>query len=247
MSSVFSPRDFALIDPLVSRHKIASYEINYQELITLVAHSKKPLILSTGASCVTDIDWAVSLFQEEGGGDLTLLQCTAKYPAHPAIMNLEVIPWLKARYEVKSGLSDHSLDPLQAPLAAVALGATCIEKHFTLSRKLLGPDHGFALEPQELKSMITSIRAVEKMKGSPYKNILESEKELYLFCRRGIQALHDIRPGEILEINKNIAVLRPGKRSVGLHPKYLSQVNGKKALSLIKKGEGIQFLHLEKR
>lgn len=247
MSSVFSPRDFALIDPLVSRHKIASYEINYQELITLVAHSKKPLILSTGASCVTDIDWAVSLFQDEGGGDLTLLQCTAKYPALPNTMNLEVIPWLKARYQVKSGLSDHSLDAFQAPLSAVALGATCIEKHFTLSRKLLGPDHGFALEPQELKAMIASIRAVEEMKGSPYKNILGSEKELYLFCRRGIQALHDIRPGEILEINKNIAVLRPGKRTVGLHPKYLPLVQGKKALSLINKGEGIQFLHLEKR
>ena len=162
-------------------------------------------------------------------------------------MNLEVIPWLKARYQIKSGLSDHSLNPFQAPLAAVVLGATCIEKHFTLSRALSGPDHGFALEPQELKAMVASIRAVEEMKGSPYKNILESEKELYLFCRRGIQALHDIRSGEILEINKNIAVLRPGKRSVGLHPKYLSQVNGKKALSLIKKGEGIQFLHLEKR
>lgn len=247
MSSVFSPRDFALIDPLVSRHKIASYEINYQELITLVANSKKPLILSTGASAVTDIDYAVSLFQEEEGGDLTLLQCTAKYPALPNTMNLEVIPWLKARYQVNSGLSDHSLDPLQAPLAAVALGATCIEKHFTLSRNLLGPDHSFALEPQELKLMVDSIRAVEAMKGSPYKNILESEQELYLFCRRGIQALHDIRPGEILEIDRNIAVLRPGKRSVGLHPKYLAQVEGKTVSSLIKKGEGIQFLNLEPR
>lgn len=246
MSSVFSPRDFALIDPLVSRHKIASYEINYQELITLVAHSKKPLILSTGASSVIDIDYAASLFQNEGGGDLTLLQCTAKYPAQADSMNLEVIPWLKARYQVKSGLSDHSLDAFQAPLAAVALGASCIEKHFTLSRKLSGPDHGFALEPQELKAMVSSIRAVEAMKGSSYKNIQESEKELYFFCRRGIQALHDIRPGEILEINRNIAVLRPGKRSVGVHPKHLSEVNGKKALTLIKKGEGIQFLHLEK-
>lgn len=243
MSSVFSPRDFALIDPLVSRHKIASYEINYQELIKLVAESKKPLILSTGASNMADIDFAVSQF---GEGDLTLLQCTAKYPALPETMNLAVIPWLKARYQVKSGLSDHSLDPFQAPLTAAALGASCIEKHFTLSRKLLGPDHGFALEPQELKEMIGSIRAVEEMRGSSYKNVLESEKELYLFCRRGIQALHDIRPGEILKIDGNIAILRPGKRSVGLHPKYLSEVNGKKVFSLIKKGEGIQFLHLEK-
>lgn len=245
MSSAFSPQDFALIDPLVKRHKIASYEIVYKELITLVANSNKPLILSTGAANVTDIDWAVAIYRKEGGKDLTLLQCTAKYPAAPETMNLEVIPWLKSRYQVLSGLSDHSAHPFQAPLAAVALGADCIEKHFTLDRTLKGPDHSFAIEPHELKELVTSIRAVEAMRGTMYKNIQKSEEELYFFCRRGIQALQDIPPGEILKKGVNIAVLRPGKRSLGVHPKHLTEVEGKKANHLIKQGEGLQFIYLE--
>lgn len=245
MSSVFSPRDFALIEPLVKRHKIASYEINYQKLIGLVAKSKKPLILSTGASTVEDIDFAVDEFRKEGGDDLTLLQCTAKYPANSSTMNLNVIPWLKQRYQVKSGLSDHSRHYLQAPLAAVSLGATCIEKHFTLDRSFKGPDHQFASEPDELKEMVLSIREVEAMLGSSYKNIQESERELYFFAKRGIQALQDIQPGEILRDGLNIAVLRPGKRSLGMHPKHLAEVEGKKANRGIACGEGIQFIYLE--
>lgn len=246
MSSVFSPRDFALIDPHVSRHKIASYEISYAGLIELVAKSNKPLILSTGASNIADIDWAVSYFKKQGGKDLTLLQCTAKYPAEPETLNLNVIPWLMSRYQVQAGLSDHSLNPLEAPLAAVTLGATVIEKHFTLDRTLKGPDHVFAIEPKELKNLVSSIRAVEKMKGSSYKSIQPSEEELYFFCRRGIQALQDIQPGEILKFGANYAVLRPGKRSLGLHPKHLSEIEGKRVKQAIGKGEGIQFNFLEK-
>lgn len=245
MSSVFSPRDFALIDPLVSRHKIASYEISYEHLIKLAAQSKKPLILSTGASKISDIDWAVSTFHQNGGIHLTLLQCTAKYPAAPDTINLSVIPWLKTRYQVSSGLSDHSLHPFQAAIGAVASGATCIEKHFTLDRKLRGPDHAFAIEPKELMELVSSIRAVEQMIGSGYKEIQASEEELYLFCRRGIQALRDIAPGEILKSGENIAILRPGKRSLGIHSKHLSEVEGRCAKQTIKKGEGIQFNDVE--
>lgn len=247
MSSVFSPRDFALIDPLVSRHKIASYEISYEHLIQLVAKSKKPLFLSTGASKISDIDWAVSTFHENGGANLTLLQCTAKYPADPHTLNLKVIPWFQARYQVKAGLSDHSLHPFRAALSAVALGATCIEKHFTIDRRLQGPDHFFAIEPHELKELVASIRTVEQMVGSGYKEIQASEEELYLFCHRGIQALRDISPNEILKFGENIAILRPGKRSLGLHPKHLLEVEGRSAKQIIRKGEGIQFKYLESR
>ncbi|MFV0339950.1 MAG: GNAT family N-acetyltransferase, partial [Parachlamydiaceae bacterium] len=108
MSSVFSERDFAEVDPYVKRHKIASYEISHPLLLTLAAKSGKPLILSTGASQPSDIDWACDIFFKEGGKDLTLLQCTACYPAPPEGMNLKVIPWLQQRYQVASGLSDHS-------------------------------------------------------------------------------------------------------------------------------------------
>lgn len=240
LSSVFSPRDFALIDPLVNRHKIASYEINHLRLIELVAKSGKPLILSTGASTPSEIDWAVDTFKKNGGTSLTLLQCTAKYPAPPESLNLNVIPWLKKRYQVEAGLSDHSME-LSSPIAAVALGATCIEKHFTLDRGLSGPDHSFAIEPAELKKMVQAIREVELMLGSSLKTVEEIEKELYFFAKRGIQSLRDICKGEILLEGENIAILRPGKRSLGLHSKHMPHVHGKIALRDIKKGEGVQF------
>lgn len=245
MSSVFSPRDFARIDPLVKRHKIASYEIGYQELIRLAAQSKKPLILSTGASPVEDIDWAVSEFIKEGGQDLTLLQCTAQYPAEDGSMNLSVIPWLKQRYQVKAGLSDHSFNPFAAPIAAVALGACCIEKHFTLSRSLKGPDHSFAIEPQELKELVSLVRQTEKMMGNGCKTIQAEEQELYFFAKRGIQALRDIHPGEILREGVNIAILRPGKQPLGMHPKHLKEIEGRKVNRRIPSGEGIQLIYLE--
>lgn len=241
LSSVFSPKDFALIDPLVKRHKIASYEIGHIRLLELTARSGKPLILSTGASRPADIDWAVDTFKKNGGSSLTLLQCTAKYPAPPQDLNLRVIPWLKRRYQTEAGLSDHSFEPLSAPLAAVALGATCIEKHFTLSRKLIGPDHSFAVEPHELKQMVQSIREIEQMLGTSLKRVEVIEEELYFFAKRGIQSLRDIRKGEILSEGENIAILRPGKQRLGLHPKHLPHIQGKIALKDIHKGEGIQF------
>jgi sialic acid synthase SpsE/RimJ/RimL family protein N-acetyltransferase len=241
LSSAFSPDAFALIDPLVKRHKIASYEIGHTRLLELAARSGKPLILSTGAATPAEIDWAVDLFKKKGGTDLTLLQCTAKYPAPKEDMNLRVIPWLKQRYQVNVGLSDHSFEPLSAPLAAAALGATCIEKHFTLSRTLIGPDHAFAIEPHEFKQMVRSIREVEIMLGSSVKRVEVIEEELYFFAKRGIQSLRDIRKGEILSEGENIAILRPGKRSLGLHPKHLPNIQGKIALKDIQKGEGIQF------
>lgn len=241
MASVFSQRDFDLIDPLVKRHKIASYEISHVRLIELAARSGKPLILSTGAANPADIDWAVETFKKNGGSELTLLQCTARYPAALRTLNLAVIPWLCQRYQVESGLSDHSIEPFDAPLAAVALGAKVIEKHFTLSRGLPGPDHSFAIEPKELVDLVKFIRVEEQMLGSPVKKVLPEEKELYYFARRGIQALRDIQQGEILTEGVNVGILRPGKRTLGIHPRYLPQMEGKNAVRPIALGEGLQI------
>lgn len=245
MSSAFSVETFVLINPLVKRHKIASYEISHLRLLECAAQSNKPVILSTGASKTSDIDWAVDTFFQAGSQNLTLMQCTAQYPASESAINLKVIPWLKSRYQLAVGLSDHSLHPFAAPIGAVALGATVIEKHFTLDRQLRGPDHAFAIEPDELKQLVLSIRSIEKMKGSGVKDIQSEEKELYFFARRGIQTLRDIRAGEILREGMNIAILRPGKKSLGLHPKYLEKVIGKCALRPIAKGEGVQLEDVE--
>lgn len=241
MASFFSPRDFELIDPFVRRHKVGSYEITHLRLLQLVGKSKKPLILSTGAATSADIDWAVETFYKNGGENLTLLQCTAKYPAQPHTMNLRVIPWLKNRYQVEVGLSDHSLHPTAASLAAVSLGARVIEKHFTLDRSLPGPDHAFAIEPDELKTLVHAIREVESMLGSEVKEVQPEEEELYNFARRGVQALRDIPKGEILREDVNIAILRPGKRRLGVHSRYLEAMQGRPAIRSIAKGEGVQF------
>lgn len=239
MSTSFSPADFAAVDPYVSIHKIASYEITHIRLIELAARSGKPLILSTGASQEEEIAWAVSTFRLNGGKHLTLLQCTAKYPAEPSTMNLRTIEWMRYRFNTPVGLSDHSRHPIYAPVAAVALGASVIEKHFTFDNNLPGPDHAFALNPHELKEMVKAVRAAEVMRGSGVKKVLEAEKELYYFAKRGVQATQDIAVGDIFKEGGNIEILRPGKRSLGVHPRFLNDIEGKPAKRAIASGSGI--------
>ncbi|MBS0622613.1 MAG: GNAT family N-acetyltransferase [Verrucomicrobia bacterium] len=240
MCSSFSPADFKAIDPYVSVHKIASYEIGHIHLLQLAARSKKPLLLSTGAATEQEIAWAVNTFYEAGGEALTLLQCTAKYPTEGRALHLRTIPWLKQRFKTQVGLSDHSRHPIESPVAAVALGATVIEKHFTIHNSLPGPDHAFAITPVQLKEMVKSIRLTEQMLGSPIKIIDSCEEELRSFARRGIQALKEIQKGELLKEDLNIAILRPGKQPLGIHPKYIAQVSGRHATRPIPAGEGIQ-------
>ena len=245
LSSFFSIDDFKAIDPFVSMHKIASYEISHPHLIQLAAKSGKPLILSTGAARESDIQWAVDYFHSCGGVDITLLQCTAQYPADPRAMNLKAITWLKKRFRVPVGLSDHSRDPLCAPIMAVALGATVIEKHFTLSNKLPGPDHFFAVTPLELKSMIESVRLATLMRGTGIKEVQTEEEELYQYARRGVQAIRDIKQGESLKEGDNFSILRPGNQLLGMHPRYLTMMKGKKTKRAIPSGRGIQLSDVE--
>lgn len=239
MSTPFSPDDFAAIDPHVKAHKIASYEISHPHLLRLAGKSGKPLVLSTGASTEADIAWAVGTFHAAGGTDLCLLRCTAAYPTPLSEMNLRTIPWLKARFGVACGLSDRSRNPLLAPLAAVGLGATVIEKHFTLDNKLPGPDHSFAITGDELKLMVESIRQAEICLGDGVKSVLSRESELSSYARRGVQATRAISVGEVFHEDSNIAVLRPGNQRLGVHPRFLSSIVGKRATRNISLGEGI--------
>lgn len=240
MATAFSPADFAAVDPFVERHKIASYELNYPQLLTLAAKSKKPLLLSTGASTEEEISWAVKTFYQQGGQDLTLLQCTACYPALPESMNLGILPWLKQRYQVQVGLSDHSENPILAAVIAVGLGAKVIEKHFTLDKLLPGPDHPFAITPKELKELVQAVRQAEQMKTGYVKEIHPCEMQLRTFARRGIQAIQAIPSGGIFREGENIAILRPGQQPLGMHPKFVPQIEGKKATRNIPLGHGIQ-------
>jgi N-acetylneuraminate synthase len=239
MSTPFSVADAAAVDPHVRRHKVASYEINHVRLLEALAGTGKPLIVSTGAASDEDIVFAMATLQGAGAKDITLLQCTASYPAPIESLNLRVIPWLTERFGVPAGLSDHSRDPIVGPTAAVALGARVIEKHFTMDNRLPGPDHAFAIEPEELMAMVRSIRAAEQALGSPGKDIQPDEAELRRFAVRSIQAVTDIAEGQSLVEGENVDVLRPGRRSAGMHPKYLDSLIGRRAVRAIAAGDGV--------
>lgn len=241
MSTPFSPADFAAIDPFVSIHKIASYEISHVHLLQLAARSGKPLILSTGASNEEDIAWAVNTFRAEGGRDLCLLQCTAKYPAPMSSLNLRTIPWFRQRFGVSAGLSDHSREPTVAPVMAIALGARVIEKHYTLDNRLPGPDHSFAMTPSELSRLVREVRMAEEALGDGAKQVLPAEQELALYARRGLQATRVIQAGEILNEGGNFDVLRPGQQKLGLHPRHRPDIEGHKAARSIASGQGLTF------
>lgn len=240
MSSPFSIADAQAVDPYVETHKIASYEISHAPLIAFMAQTGKPCILSTGAATYDDIEWAVAHFKAHGGTELSLMQCTAKYPAPLSTLNLSVIPDLAKRFHCPVGLSDHSRDPIIGPAGAVALGATVIEKHYTLDNRLPGPDHAFAVTPSELKAMVCAIRDMEDARGLGQKHVHEAENELRYYAQRSIQATCDIAVGDRFKEGQNIDVLRPGKQKQGIHPKHLVNIAGKAATRMIPLGDGIQ-------
>lgn len=239
MSSPFSIADAAAVDPFVKIHKIASYEISHSRLIEFAAGTGKPLILSTGAATEDEIQWALDHFREHGGTDVTLMQCTAKYPAPNSTLNLRAIPRMRERFKAPVGLSDHSRDPVIGPAGAVALGATVIEKHYTLNNRLPGPDHAFAVTPDELARMVRVIRMMEAAAGDGEKKIREEELELRTYARRAVQATANIKKGDILKEGENIDILRPGKQRQGLHPRFLPGIQGKKATRDIPLGDGV--------
>ncbi|MFA6915920.1 MAG: GNAT family N-acetyltransferase [Parachlamydiales bacterium] len=240
LATSFSVADFEQIDPYVKLHKIASYEIGHPRLIEKAAASGKPLLLSTGAATEGEIAWAVDYFYSLGGSQLILLQCTAAYPTPNESLHLAAIPWLKERFRVQAGLSDHSRDPLLAPVAATALGGVVIEKHFTLHNAIPGPDHFFAVTPDELKNMVAAVRSTYKMLGKRVKAIDPLENELQHYAKRGVQAIRPIAKGEPLQEGLNVDFLRPGKQKQGMPPRFLKDYEGKRLNKAISLGSGIQ-------
>jgi len=239
MASAFSVADARQVDPYTPVHKIASYEISHVRLLESIASTGKPLVLSTGASDPEDIEIALKCHRDGDGGGVCLMQCTARYPAEVDSLNLLALRTLAQQFGTPVGLSDHSRDPLLAPVMAVALGARVIEKHYTLNNRLPGPDHAFALEPDELKVMVRAIRDAEKARGSGVKEVLPAEEELRHYARRGLQATQDIEPGTLLEEGVNFDILRPGKQRLGMHPRWIDCAHGHRATRRIKVGDGI--------
>jgi N-acetylneuraminate synthase len=167
------------------------------------------------------------------------LQFVAAYPTPLSEINVRVVDRLADEFDVPVGLSDHTLEPVTAPAAAVALGACVIEKHVTLEKTMEGPDHEFALEPDELDAMVSAVRDTEAALGGGDKRVLDIEQELYEKARRAIHAVTDIKAGSTLT-EDNIAVLRPGEREAGLQPRHYENVLGMTATRRIREGEGIR-------
>jgi N-acetylneuraminate synthase len=216
------------LDGWVDAFKIASYEMTHIPFVQHVAAKGKPLIVSTGTASIDEIATTVDAARAAGNRALALMQCTAAYPAPLASLNIRALATMATRFHVPVGLSDHSRDPVVAPIAAVACGASIIEKHFTLSNDLAGPDHRFALEPPELHLMVERIRQTEQVLGTGEKVPAAVEDELRAFARRSIFAIRPIAAGEVLSVD-NIAVLRCGKLAAGLPPAEFAHVLGRQA------------------
>jgi N-acetylneuraminate synthase/N,N'-diacetyllegionaminate synthase len=235
LSSPFDEEAVDLLDELgVTAFKVASGELTNLPLIEYIARKGKPLIVSTGAATMDEVGEAVSVIRGTGNKKIVLLHCVANYPAAPENANLLAMSALKRRFKLPVGYSDHTLGTL-TPLAAAALGAVMIEKHFTLSRKLPGPDHFYALEPNELKAMVDGIRAVEKMRGTPIKKPVKAEQEIRKLARRSIFAKVDILAGAVIK-KEMLVMLRP---AIGLEPKHIGGIVGKRAKRPIKRHEAI--------
>lgn len=243
-----SPFDMDAVDALeqyVPAYKIASYTLSHHPFLRHVASKDKPVILSTGAHDMQEVREAVSVLREAGVNDLVLLQCVASYPTPLDSINLRVIDRLREEFDTHVGFSDHTTDPTVAPAATVALGGRVVEKHFTLDRSMDGPDHSFALEPDELDRMVAAIRNTAVALGSPEKQILDVEEELEGMAKRGIQAARYIQPGEQLT-EADVEILRPGRRDRGIKPKYYGDVLGAVAVTDIEKHEGIDWAQLDR-
>ena len=227
LSTAFDTDSFDFLSQCgIKRHKIASGEITNLPLLKKIGSAGLPVIMSTGMSELVEIDHAVNILDQAGlnRSQLTLLQCTSEYPAPDEEANLRVMETLKNRYDVAVGYSDHTLG-IALSIGAVALGATVIEKHFTLDRKMKGPDHKASIEPAELAELINSIRRIESALGQSNKSVTRSEAKNRSIARKSIVAAKPIKKGECFS-ELNLAVKRPAR---GRSPMEWLSIIGKKA------------------
>ena len=242
--TVFStPFDETSVDFLeelgVSAYKIASFENTDLPLLGKVAQTGKPVILSTGAATLADLEEAVSTLRENGCEDFVLFKCTSTYPASASNTNLLTIPHLSQLFDCPVGLSDHTMG-IGVSVASVALGARVIEKHFTLSRADGGVDSAFSMEPLEMRNLVEESERAFLALGKVQYGVQSAENESLAF-KRSVYAVKDIEEGEILT-KENIRVIRPGD---GLKPKYFEFALGKRAKQKIPFATPLSFSFFE--
>lgn len=213
-----------LVDLDLSVFKIPSGEITNLPYLRKIAQTNKPVILSTGMATLGEIEAALEVLKNNGTTDVTILHCNTEYPTPMSDVNLTAMNTMKDAFKVKVGYSDHTLG-IEIPIAAVALGALVIEKHFTLDKTMEGPDHKASLEPDELKQMVKSIRNIEEALGNGVKTPTESERKNKVVARKSIVAKTAICFGEMLS-EENLDIKRPG---TGISPMLWNEIIGSKA------------------
>ena len=235
-----SPYDFEAVDMLdeisVPAFKIGSGDITWLEMLEYIAKKGKPVILSTGASNLNEIVEAVETIKKTGNQELILLQCITNYPSEVENANIKVLDTFKKEFDCLVGYSDHSPGDMVV-LGAVARGAKVIEKHFTLDKKRIGPDHFHSMDPQGFKEMVRKTRDLEKSLGSTVKEVIPEEKETVIIQRRSLHAAQDLKMGEELTKDK-IIELRP---AIGILPKDKINIIGKKIKKDIKTYQAIKW------
>lgn len=238
-----SPFDKTAVDFLeklnVPAYKIASFEITDIPLIEYVASKGKPIILSTGIAEEADIELALDACRRMGNNDIALLKCTSSYPAPIEEANMSMVKDLAERFNVISGLSDHTIGST-VPIVATCFGAKIIEKHFILDRSIGGPDASFSMNEQEFKSMVTAVRQTEKAIGVINYTLTKKQIKGKDFSR-SLYVVENIKKGALIT-EKNIRSIRPG---FGLHPKYYNKVLGKKVKRNLEKGDRLKLIDLE--
>lgn len=227
LSTGFDIQSVDLLQNLGQRlFKIPSGEITNYSYLRHIGELRKPVILSTGMSDLHEIKSALDIFEKTGvpKNFITILHCTTSYPAPMIDVNLKAMQTIHKEFDVAVGYSDHTLG-IEIPIAAVALGASIIEKHFTLDRNLYGPDHKSSLEPKELKEMVKAIRNIELALGDGVKQMMPSEKSNREIVRKSLVAIKEIKSGDVFSLD-NVAAKRPGN---GISPMNWNKIVGKKS------------------
>ena len=227
-----------LVDELnISFVKIGSGEVTNLPYLRKIAAKNKPIIMSTGMANLGEVEEAINTIREVNFKvQISLLHCTTNYPTPYEEVNLKAMQTLAAAFKLPVGYSDHTLG-IEVPIAAVAMGAKIIEKHFTLDNKLPGPDHKASLEPDELKEMVKAIRNIEKALGDGIKKPNKSEIEIMKVARRSLIATRDIKAGEAIK-ESDIAIKRPG---TGILPKFKGIIIGMKLINAIRQDEPFRW------
>lgn len=225
LSTPFDIDSIHFLNDMVPFWKVPSGEITNYPYLVEIAKTEKKVVLSTGMSNLQEIEAAVGVLKQFGTSDIVLLHCNTQYPTPYEDVNLRAMNTLKKHFGVEAGYSDHT-NGIEVPIAAVAMGATIIEKHFTLDRRLPGPDHKASIEPGELTQMVTSIRNIEAAIGDGVKAVTNSERENIDVARKSIVAAVNIKKGEVFT-SQNITTKRPGS---GISPMMWNDVIGRKAV-----------------